>query len=213
MEDGDAARTEWLSNFAILVRSMYNELPAQMQRSPIYWGIMQRPCQLMAFTASPPGITKMFFLHLPDLPDLTIWAYGPLQPYELLDLFERIRKDKILQVEIPKDSAHRPFAPAPQTIAAFMERPMLEFLEQIRGKFFDPPNGGGLGFANYYPVYQEATLYEEYINTSPKDLIRKWIDDEKELERIIDSIPKPEKEPTRNEIEAQINERNAAMDW
>jgi hypothetical protein len=211
MDKADPARIDFLARLIATIRSI--TLPAGLQTHPRYSGFVQEPSQVLAITVSAPVITKLFVLHLPNVQDLTVWAYGPLSPYELLQLLEAIRKDPIFQVEIPKDSQVRAIPPAPPTVGAVLERPMLEFLELVRARLLDPPGSGMRGVANYPPVYQEITLSEDYVTSTPDTLLNSWIEEDTQfLDRMHRQMGRT-RPYTREESDAAIRAREQNMDW
>ena len=212
MDKPDPLRTDFMTKFIPRIRTALTVVP-QLQVFPHYSAFMQKPAQVLAFTVTSPLITKLFILHLAGVSDSTSWAYGPLQPYELLGLLERIRKDPILQEEVPKDSMVRANPPAPPTVAAVMERPMLEFLELVRGRLLDPPGGSGSGSANYGPVYHEITIYGDYVGFTPDTLLLDWVDRDTEHLRMMEQMPGRSRRYTRAEIDSEIQARDQSLDW
>ena len=213
MDESDSTRKDFLTRFIPKIRAAFAVLPPGLQAMPQYSAFVQNPSQVLAITVNPPLITKFFVLHLSRVQDSTVWAYGPLQPYELLALLERTRLDPVLQEEVPKDSKVRAFPPAPPTVAAVLERPMLEFLDLVRERLLNPPGGGGAGSANYGPVYHEITLYGDYIQFTPDALLLDWIDAGMETLRMMQQGPLWNKRYTRAEIDAELQAREQSNDW
>jgi hypothetical protein len=90
---------------------------------------------------------------------------------------------------------------------------MLEFLELVRTRLLDPSGGGGAGANNYGPVFHEITLYDDYLKSSPGDLLTGWINSSIEFARMMQRSGVWNKRYTRAEIDAEIQAREQGMDW
>lgn len=213
VDKGNKERADFLIELTRKIRGAYGNLPQSLQASPVCAGFIQRPTQILALSIPSLNISRLWVLHLKKAPDLMVWAYGPLTPYEALQVLEDARKDELLQEEVPEDSVVRAFPPAPPTVSAAMERSMLEFLELLQSRILAPPGGGGLGSTNYAPVYQEITLYGDYLESTPDSLLGDWVDQAMEFQRMMDQTPGWNKRPTLVEANSEIYARDLGRDW
>ena len=188
MDRPDATRTALLSTFIPTIRAAFDRLQPELQANPKYSALISVPSQILAVTVATPLMTQLLVLHLTKVADSTVWAYGPLQPHQLLELLERIRRDSILQEEVPSNSQVRAIPPAPPTVGAILERPMLEFLELVKTRLLDSPSGGGYAASDYRPVFQEVTLYGDYVGLSSDELLQSWVDADMESVRMFRSL-------------------------
>lgn len=213
MDESNRSRVDFLIELTRKIRGAYGDLPQSLQASPLCAGFMQRPTQILALSVPSLNISKLWVLHLKKAPDLTVWAYGPLTPYEALQVSEGARRDVLLQEEVPEGSVVRALPPAPPTVSAAMERSMLEFLELLQSRIFTPPGGGGLGSSNYAPVYQEITLYGDYLESTPDGLLGDWVDQAVRFQQMMEQTPGWSKRPTLVEAYSEIHARDLGRDW
>jgi hypothetical protein len=213
VDEGSRIRAGFLTELIRKIRGAYGNLPRSLRASPHCAGLVQRPTQILALSIPSLKISKLWVLHLKKASDLTVWAYGPLTPYEALQVLESARNDAVLQEEVPEDSAVRAPSPSPPTVSAAMERSMLEFLELLQSRTLAPPVGGGLMSSNYAPVYQEITLYGDYLESTPDGLLGDWVDQAMEFQPVTEQALGRKRKPTLLEAYSEIQARDRGRDW
>jgi hypothetical protein len=104
MRNGVENRTEWIGGFVQLIRQRIQALEYIPFRD-FFIRAFNPPAQIIAVTTEYPSQSRLYLAHIHSLPDLTVWAYGPVALYELLPLFEEIAADQSFE----ESDAERPF--------------------------------------------------------------------------------------------------------
>ena len=217
--DPNPKHEAWIREFAVLLRKRFPTIPEEVRIGPHYVAFAITPCQVLSVNLEDPPLTWMFIMHVSGVPDLTVKAYGPATPPELLNVLEDSRKDPVFDAPIPKETGLQLAPPAPPTLRSYFEREAVGLLERVRAAVFDSPTGTGLQGTSYLPVCNILTLQGNVFTASPADTLESWVkgDTEGPLAELRNLSVRQQGSKSRAELleEAKrfMSWRDQRMDW
>lgn len=143
-------RENWFKELIQEFRNAYKDLSGEEKNHISNLDDLTEPCQILSVTFKNPPLTKTFILHLPNIDDKTVWEYGPIEPYEAFELFEKIIVDSVWDFPIDTDEKLY-FYEDELIVRTLLDVSLLDILREIQGRIFRPP-----------AIYSDAPSFKRY---------------------------------------------------
>ena len=174
-------RENWFKELIQEFRNAHKDLSREEKKHISNLDDLTEPCQILSVTFNNPPLTKTFILHLPNTDDKTVWEYGPIEPYEAFELFEKIIVDSVW--DFPIDTDERLFLYEDELIVrTLLDASLLDILREIQGRVFRPPAvySDAPGLKRYFLKKSAIWTYSgDITNINPEKVAIKIIQDGK----------------------------------
>ena len=204
-------REEWFKALIREFRDRYNQLSENEKKHISNLDDLTEPCQILSVTFDHPSATYTFIVHLSNVNDGKVWAYGPIKPYEALYLFERIVNDPVWDVPINNDKLLFLEELENPTVRDILDSELMRILRGIQAQIFiPPPSSYPSGFSKHYLMERSAVWYYngDIVQNSPAKLVEEIIKDakraykeQKRREREASTKDEPIKVPPSSKVE------------
>lgn len=174
-------RENWFKELIQEFRNAYKDLSGEEKNHISNLDDLTEPCQILSVTFENPPLTKTFILHIPNIDDKTVWEYGPIEPYEAFELFDKIIVDSVWDFPIDTDEGFY-FYEDELTVRTLLDASLLDILREIQGRVFRPPDvySDAPGLKSYFLKKSAIwTYYGDITNIDPEKVAIKIIQDGK----------------------------------
>ena len=174
-------RENWFKELIQEFRNAYKDLSGEEKNHISNLDDLTEPCQILSVTFENPPLTKTFILHLPNIDDKTVWEYGPIEPYQAFELFDKIIVDSVWDFPIDTDEGLY-FYEDELIVRTLLDASLLNILREIQGRVFRPPDvySDAPGLKSYFLKKSAIWTYSgDITNIDPVKIAIKIIQDGK----------------------------------